>query len=121
MRLWLTEGIPFAFGNYPVAYEEMRGWLGARLTVCPKQITLLGSGRIGFSLTRARFGRPFGHDSDLDLSIVSDTLFHRFAEAFGRWKQDYSEGAIRPRNDTERTYWNQNLQFGEKNLPLGFF
>lgn len=121
VRLWLTEGIPYAFRDYPGAYEEMRNWLASYLDVCPKEITLLGSARIGFSLAGAKFGTPFNKGSDLDLSVVSAKLFQTLADAFDEWRRNYSAGAIHPRNNRERTFWDQNLQFGESNLPLGFF
>jgi hypothetical protein len=71
VRLWLTEGIPFAFRGRPIAYEEVRTWLGARLVVCPKEITIVGSARIGFSLAGRQFGRPFNSESDLDFAVTS--------------------------------------------------
>lgn len=121
VRLWLTEGIPFAFRGYPSVYEEIRAWLGAHLGVCPKEITLVGSARIGFSFAGPKFGRSFDQGSDLDLSVVSETLFGKIAETFAAWKQDYSKGMVKPRNDKERLFWDQNIEFGERNLPLGFF
>ena len=121
VRLWLTEGAPFAFRARPVIYEEMRGWLGACLNVCPKEITVVGSARIGFSLARSQFGRSFSRESDLDLSIVSEVLFGAIAETFSRWRQDYREGRVHPRSERERALWEQNLEFGERNLPSGFF
>lgn len=41
VRLWLTEGIPFAFRDCPALYETTRAWLAARWRVCPKEITLV--------------------------------------------------------------------------------
>jgi len=122
VRLWLTEGAPFAFRACPAIYEDVRGWLGSRLGVCPKEITLLGSARIGFSLApQPRYGRPFGSDSDLDLSIVSARLFQDVSATFARWEADYRSGGISPLNPTERRYWEANVVFGHNNLPRGFF
>lgn len=119
-RLWLTEGIPLAFRNCPSAYEQMRAWLGIQLNLCPKEITLLGSARLGFSLAPPKFGRPFDAASDCDLSAVSEQLFQRLAESFDVWKRDYSEGLVHPRNNRERAFGDDNVLFGERNLPLGF-
>ncbi len=98
----------------------MRAWLGVQLSLCPKEITLLGSARLGFSLARPKFGRPFDVESDLDLSAVSEQLFQRLAESFDAWKRDYSEGLVHPRHNRERAFWDDNVLFGERNLPLGF-
>jgi len=103
-------------------YEEMRRWLGIRLEVCPKEITVVGSARIGFSLVRGQdFGRPFDKNSDLDVAVISGKLLRVLTETFARWKHDYTNGVVRPRSDWERRVWDENLNFGERNLPLGFF
>ena len=120
-RLWLTEGLPFAFRTSPVAYEDIRGWLGARLNVHAKQITIIGSARLGYSLAPSpRFGRPFDEKSDLDLSVVSGELFQGVASAFDTFRADYRDGTVAPRTPHERTLWNENVAFGERNVPRGF-
>ncbi len=122
VRLWLTEGIPFAFRENPGTYEELRRWLGIRLNVCPKEITVVGSARIGFSMAGGvNFGRPFGETSDLDVAIVSQRLFAAVVDTFSNWKRDYSTGAIKPQNVKQENLWPENLKFAERNLPLGFF
>lgn len=121
-RLWLTEGLPSAFLTSPAVYEDLRGWLGSRLDVHPKEVTLIGSARIGYSLAPPPdFGRPFGARSDLDLSIVSSDLFQRVASAFSSFSIDYRAGAVTPRTQHERDLWEDNLAFGERNIPRGFF
>jgi hypothetical protein len=103
-RLWLTEGLPSAFFTSPAIYEDMRGWLASRLNVHPKEVTLIGSARLGYSLAPPpNFGRPFGPRSDLDLSIVSADLFKRVTLAFSSFAVDYRAGAVMPRSPS-RTY-----------------
>lgn len=121
VRLWLTEGIPFAFRECPVVYDVTRAWLGSRLRVCPKEITLLGSARLGFSLApEPEYGRAFGSKSDLDLSIVSESLFQELSKTFDRWHTEYRNGTVRPRHATEQRFWEQNILFGVNNIPRGF-
>ena len=120
-RLWLTEGPPSAFQQCPAIYEDLRGWLSARLGVHPKEITLVGSARIGYSMTQAEFGKPFGEHSDLDLAIISAQLFERLTSDFRLFSEDYEAGDVNPRSDKERTLWESNLEFGERNIPKGFF
>src|SRR5438128_1548062 len=117
-RLWVTEGFPFAFLSCPATYEDLRGWLGSELSVHPKEITLIGSARAGYSLARPpEFGRPFRAGSDLDFSMVSSTLFQRVASEFASFVKDYKEGAARPRTERERNYWDANVEFGRRNIP----
>jgi len=122
VRLWLTEGIPFAFRDCPAIYEDLRGWLAARIGVHPKEVTLLGSARLGYSLGGgSNLGQPFGPRSDFDFGIVSSRLFTRLCDLFEAWKHDYANGAVRPRHKRECHLWDANLHFGRQNLPQGFF
>lgn len=121
VRLWLTEGIPFAFLECPAIYEATRSWLGSRLQICPKEITLLGSARLGFSLRPPpNFGQAFSPDSDLDFAVVSPSLFQDLSKTFHKWHADYRENKVQPRHPKERQYWDQNVSFGLTNLPKGF-
>lgn len=121
-RLWLTEGCPAAFHACPSVYEDIRGWLSSRIQVHPKEITLIGSARIGYSLAPPpEFGRPFGDKSDLDLSVISRDLFGRLVSAFATFSNDYKNGIVVPRSEHERELWGANLAFGERNIPRGFF
>lgn len=120
-RLWITEGAPFAFSQCPEVYENLRGWLGCRLNIHPKEITLIGSARLGYSLSPPpAYGKPFGRDSDLDLSIISGDLFKRLCSAFSDFNHDYRNGITIPRNERERQFWDGNIEFGERNIPRGF-
>ena len=49
-RLWVAEGIPYAFRKCPALYEEIRSWLADGLDVDAKEISIAGSGRTGYSL-----------------------------------------------------------------------
>ncbi len=121
-RLWLTEGVPSAFLASPAVYEDLRGWLASRLNVHPKDVTLIGSARIGYSLAPPpQFGRPFNAGSDLDLSIISRDLFQRVTSAYSNFSADYSSGAVIPRSSHERNLWEENLAFGARNIPRGLF
>lgn len=118
---WLSEGIPYAFKDSPLLFEAVRFWLAARLGVQPKCVTLVGSGRVGYSLAPfPRYGQPFGHESDLDLTIVSEKLFVGLKSAFERWRADVVNDAIRPRNEVEERYWADNLARLPGNIDRGF-
>jgi len=122
-RLWLSEGIPCCFRSQPAIYEAMRLWLSYNLPVHmhAKEITLIGSGRQGFSLSPdEHFGRPFGDYSDLDFSAVSLSLFKHLERAFNRWLNDYLKRAVLPRNDREKEYWQDNARKVPSNLACGF-
>ncbi|MBI0473248.1 hypothetical protein EXT68_13435 [Pectobacterium parmentieri] len=118
--MWLSEGIPFAFKNTPALYEVVRVWLGNRLDVDPKEIHLSGSARIGQSLAPNKMGKNFGNHSDLDLFVVSEVLFNRVRTDFNNWSYEFEGDLVQPINETERKYWVENNNRGQKNLQRGF-
>lgn len=119
-RLWLSEGIPFAFKSRPALYESVRAWLGTRLDVDPKEINVTGSARIGQSLAPKKIGTNFGEHSDLDLFVVSQSLFDRMKVDFNHWSYQFEGGLIRPSNERERTFWVDNNQRGPNLIQRGF-
>jgi hypothetical protein len=121
VRLWLSEGVPFGFRNTPALYEEARGWIAKRLGVKPGDVTLIGSARIGFSMSPGlSFGRRFSDESDLDISVISASLFTETEECFSAWARDLEAGVVRPRNTLENRLWPENVEFGRRNIPKGF-
>ncbi len=121
LRLWVSEGIPFAFRNCPMVYEALREWLGKRLRIHPKLITLIGSARIGYSLAPLpTYGRAFSPESDLDLAVITEDIFHELSREFGRWKADFLAGEVRPRNPLEETYWKTNARELPRKIERGF-
>ncbi|MFS2136522.1 hypothetical protein [Duganella sp. Dugasp56] len=109
VRLWLTEGIPYAFKNSAGTYDEMREWLAARLMVHIKDVTLVGSGRIGFSMKPLFFGREFNKSSDLDLTIVNLALFQNCQADAAKFANDFSNKLISPNNEKQETYWKDTI------------
>jgi hypothetical protein len=121
LRLWVSEGIPFAFREIPLIYEMLRGWLGAQLSIHPKVITVIGSARIGFSLCPdSKYGSPFGSHSDLDLAVVEKSLFLQLATDFERWEADYASGVSTPRSPAEQKHWPENKRRVPGNISRGF-
>jgi hypothetical protein len=120
-RLWLSEGIPFAFKDLPVLYEVIRAWIANRLSVHPKEVTLIGSGRQGSSIVPPpKTGKPFDKESDLDWSVISEPLFMKCSCEFDTWAKDYENNQVHPRNEKENKYWSQNLTLCRSTIKRGF-
>ena len=120
-QLWLSEGIPRAFGNCPAIYDAVRSWLSQRLGVHAKEISLIGSARLGKSLKPEKLGEPFSnYESDLDLFIVSSNLFEGLKEDFYRWSSDFKNERIQPSNKKEANYWKDNNERLPMNIQRGF-
>ena len=118
-RLWLSEGIPYAFRSCPVIYESVRSWLSAQLGVHAKEISMRGSARLGASLAPQKIGKPFDKSSDLDIFIVSNCLFESLREDFCRWSYDFESGKLAPSKSEER-YWRDNNARGPDWIIRGF-
>lgn len=119
-RLWLSEGIPYAFRECPAVYESVRSWLGNWIGVHPKEICLTGSSRLGISLAPTKLGKPLDKTSDLDLFIVSGPLFVDLKEEFRKWSFDFENGTTKARNDRESGFWADNNARGPQLLARGF-
>ena len=121
VRLWLSEGVPFSFRNCPAVFEDLRGWLGNRLDVHPKEITLIGSARIGFSLASGvKYGKEFNNRSDLDFSVVSHSLFSLLAQSYYQYVDDYHSRRIIPSGEKEVKLWRENIKVCRRNIQRGF-
>ena len=119
-RLWVSEGIPFAFRECPALYEEARTWLAEKLGLDPKEISLRGSGRLGYSLNPRRWGEAYDpQSSDLDVFAVSKRLFDGLRCDFKRWSYDYDNDASVTGSKRERQHWRANRQEGPKNIARG--
>lgn len=119
-RQWLSEGIPFAFKDYPGMYESVRTWLAVKLGVNAKEISITGSARLGQSLSPSKLGTPFNDGSDLDLLIISNRLFDQLCSDYNKWCCDFDNDSISPKNDRERIFWKNNYHRGVKNITRGF-
>ena len=119
-RLWLSEGIPYAFREKPALYESVRSWLSARLDINAKDVHLIGSARIGQSLAPNKIGQVFGQHSDLDIFIISPSLFEKMVDDFNSWACDFKSGKTTPSNVREEGYWRENIQRGPRNIARGF-
>lgn len=118
--LWLTEGIPHAFAEHPVLYEHIRRALGSRLDVAPKNISITGSRRTGYSMDPSKWGVPSAPASDFDLFVVDPALFKAVAEEFGRWSEDFRAGKCVPTREAEKEWWPANADEGPANIARGF-
>ncbi|WP_432049529.1 hypothetical protein [Verrucosispora sp. NA02020] len=119
----LQEGTPLqlvreliTFGSAAVipdtAYSSIRDYVGQVLKISPtRDVYIVGSAKLGFSIKPTARYRGFNDDSDFDLAIVSASLYQRLWEQArtyvrqgGIWdrddrnhfKNDHLNGVIKP-------------------------
>lgn len=119
-RLWLSEGIPFIFKDCPAIYETIREWLASRLQIDAKEISLTGSARLGQSLVPQKLGKAFSENSDLDLFVVSESLFLRMNTDFNKFSRDLESEKIKPNTRKQERLWNANLNENPDRIRRGF-
>src|SRR4051812_12444952 len=77
---YLFQGTPF--GAVPYVFRMRQGdmqvltdHLSSALQVKPENIVVVGSAKIGFSLSPDKYYQPFTNRSDIDVVIVDENLF----------------------------------------------
>jgi len=120
IRLWITEGIPFAFKDYPLLYEDARAFIASGVKVETKEVSLVGSARIGYSLSKHKWGRPFSINSDFDFTIVSNKLYASIVGDFQKWVKDLETGQYLPKDEKSMDIWLSNIRYLDEQIPKGF-
>ena len=66
---------PYALS--PDVYFELQVTVADHFGIHPSEVTVVGSGQLGFSIVPRKRFRHFGDSSDIDLAIVSPPLFEK--------------------------------------------
>ncbi len=85
VREFLFEGDPFAFKDKPQTMEMLRDHLASQLRVSKSNIVVIGSAKIGFSLSPHNFPRQFSDDSDIDVMVIDTSLFDTVWQTMLLW------------------------------------
>lgn len=73
--------------------NELKEYIKASFNLTSYDVFLVGSGKIGFSLSPEKLFRPFitddssGKPSDIDIAIISDEIYHEY---WGLFRSSYS-------------------------------
>lgn len=80
-KVFLLEGLPFVFSKSPMKYLIFREQVADRFSIGYQDVCIVGSAKLGFSPSAHKFGVPFSETSDVDVVIISSTLFDRGTHA----------------------------------------
>lgn len=120
---YIMDNSPFAFTHVyerPLLYEQVRQYISYILDVNVNHVKLIGSTKTGFKMDSENYGKPYSKASDLDFMIIDESLFKILAREFDTWKKAYQDGVLKPHNDNEKTYWDDNLVTLHRTINLGF-
>jgi hypothetical protein len=73
MRKWLLHGVCFALSAE--RYYDLRQALADALQVHSTDVVMVGSGKLGFSISPDKAYKHFDDESDLDMAVVSQPLY----------------------------------------------
>ncbi len=82
---YLFEGTPYVFRERPEDLNILYNHLLSKLNFSERNITIVGSAKIGFSLSPDSFPRRFTDQSDIDVLIVNEYLFDRVWTIMLEW------------------------------------
>ena len=71
----LFSGVPFYSKNEPDVHTKLLSAVSKGLKVPQRDICVVGSARVGFSLSPDKFGELFNEYSDIDVLVVSTPIF----------------------------------------------
>jgi len=75
IRKHIIFGDCWAFNNEK--YFDLKSEVADHFKIHPNEVLVVGSARLGFSIAPRKRYRPFGDTSDIDIAIVSPSLFDR--------------------------------------------
>lgn len=122
---YIMDNAPYAFNEVyekPLLFEQVKQYIAHVIGIDINHIKLIGSTKTGFRMDKNDYGTPYSKISDLDFMIIDEKVFLDLAYEFKTWKEAYLEkGELLPKNDTEKMYWEENIN---RTLPftinLGF-
>jgi hypothetical protein len=126
LRDYVFSGDPYAFLEQPSALANLRAHVSKALRVDEKNIVIVGSAQVGFSLSPDNFPRRFTDGSDIDVVVVDERLFDTVWHTLLQWH--YPRRQNLPRGDWAWTttrrkelYWGwfvpNRIQFDGLSLP----
>ncbi|GAA06979.1 hypothetical protein [Photobacterium leiognathi] len=90
-RKKLLHGIPYVFKDDIDAFYEFRKRIASNFDISFNEIFITGSGHLGFSPHKETY---FSHDSDIDVAIVSSSLYENIMEKIRCFQMKKRESRI---------------------------
>lgn len=121
---YIIDNAPYLFNEFvkvPLLYEQIKQYLSYELDISMSDVKLIGSAKVGFSISVDSYGKEFSSTSDLDFAVVNKSLFDDLVNDFHNWEYQYKEKkTVKPKNNKEQTCWEDNITGLPKNIDHGF-
>ncbi|MHC5914831.1 MAG: hypothetical protein ACYTXE_28435 [Nostoc sp.] len=106
VQKYIIHGTPYIFKDNESKYFDLKHEIATHFKEHFESVHMVGSGKLGFSIAPKKLWRPFCDESDIDIAIISRTIFERF------WIDlyDFNIG-LTSRNQEEEKYYRKFLQY----------
>jgi len=84
VQRYITYGSPFVFEGDDDKYFKLKKTIAENFSLNPEAVIMVGSAKLGFSISPLKRWQPFHGESDIDMVIISSDVFDRF------WKELYA-------------------------------
>lgn len=85
VREYIFEGLPYVFKEKPGLMEVLRNNLCKDLGISAESTIIIGSAKIGFSLSPDSVFRQFSDESDIDVLVVDENIFDDIWKIVLQW------------------------------------
>lgn len=82
---YIFEGTPYIFRDRPEIVNMLSTHLSRQLELSSENIRIIGSAKVGFSLSPDNFPREFSNTSDIDVLVVDEKLFDEIWMSVLNW------------------------------------
>jgi len=86
VREYIFQGLAYAFRQKPESMEILHRHLFRTLNLSQRNVIVVGSAKLGFSLSPDTFPRQFSEESDIDVLVVDESLFDRLWLTLLKWQ-----------------------------------
>lgn len=102
----ITHGQAFVFQDDEEKYFKLKQTIAQKFGLNPQNVIMIGSAKLGFSISPLKRWQPFHAESDIDMVILSSEIFDRF------WKELYDFNIkLTARTDEEEKRYNNFLDY----------
>lgn len=78
VQKYITDGLPYIFNGDTNIYFKLKQKISEHFGLNPHNVIMIGSAKLGFSLSPNQLWKPFDDESDIDMLIISDVVFDKY-------------------------------------------
>jgi hypothetical protein len=87
-RFIIYEGAPYVFEGAEEKYLTLKETIASHFAIHPDTIKMVGSAKMGFSISPKQTWRELNDDSDIDMVLISERIFDTFWKEIFRFNID---------------------------------